>query len=58
MIRIAMIGYGNMSRAYLRQMPPLADRVKFTAMVDIDAQRARHAEGAAAITAGALTLAD
>lgn len=58
MIRLAMIGCGGMSRAYLRQMEPLSDRMKFTALVDIDIQRARDNEGSTPIAAGARTLTD
>lgn len=58
MIRMALIGCGGMSRAYLRQMEPLADRMRFTALVDVDPQRAADAASASPVCDGAQTFTD
>lgn len=58
MVRLAMIGCGTMSGAYLQQMEPLADRLKFTALVDIDLERARKASESSAVAAEATLASD
>ena len=42
-----------MAGSYLRQMDPLADRLKFTALVDLDIERARRGAEAAKVGEGA-----
>ncbi|MFW6060911.1 MAG: Gfo/Idh/MocA family oxidoreductase [Phycisphaeraceae bacterium] len=58
MIRLAMVGCGKMSAAYLKQMEPLADRLGFTALVDIDLERARAAAQASPVAARATCATD
>jgi len=53
MIRMAMVGCGTMSGAHLRQMEALSDRLVFTALVDVDVERARKAASASPVAAGA-----
>ncbi len=53
MIRMGMVGCGRMAGSYLAQMEPLADRLVFTGLVDIDSERARAAAAATPIAAQA-----
>lgn len=43
MIRMGMIGCGNMARSFLSAIDQLSDRLSFTVMVDTDPKRARDA---------------
>ncbi len=58
MIRMGMIGCGKMSGAYLKQMEPLADRLKFTGLVDIEIDRARKAAESSPVAAEAKLATD
>jgi predicted dehydrogenase len=46
MIRMGMIGCGTMAGGYLRQMEQLQDRLRFTALVDVEGDRAERARSA------------
>lgn len=53
MIRLGMIGCGNMARGYLLQLGELADIVRVTALVDLVRERAEKAATDAPIARGA-----
>ncbi len=55
MIKMGLIGCGTMSGAYLRQMEPLANRIIFTGLVDIDRERAEAAKKSTSIAGTART---
>lgn len=55
MIRMGMIGCGKMAGAYLTKMEPLADRLTFTGLVDIDLGKAQKAAAASPVAAKART---
>lgn len=58
MIRMGMIGCGTMAGGYLRQMEQLEDRLRFTALVDVERERAEKAKSASPVAASAVTATD
>jgi predicted dehydrogenase len=58
MIRVAMIGCGRMSGSYLREMERLSDQLQFTALVDVEIERARQAAQASRVADDARTATD
>jgi predicted dehydrogenase len=58
MIRMGMIGCGTMAGGYLRQMEQLQDRLRFTALVDVERERAEKARSASPVAADAVTATD
>mgnify|MGYP006279139945 CR=1 FL=1 len=58
MLRVAMIGCGTMSGAYLREMEKLSDRLRFAALVDVDRERARRAADASSVCRDAVIATD